>query len=201
MARLSLPFVATVAATAACGGTAIVDGDGSSGSGGDGAGTTTTSTTSTSGVGGATSVGSTGAGAGATCPAGPPDGYTTCEPNKALCLYDVACQSGTVTLEFGCLDGTWSIGPDSCVEPYDSCPGTEYYCGEDGWWMPFASNPPSPCPTEPPPEGQACFTGGMGGVWEQCGYRCDGAPDGDWTIATCVQGPSGGAWVYDGACL
>ena len=197
MSRLSLPFVATVAASAACGGTAIVDAD--AGSGGDAGGTT--ASVGSTGAGGTTSVGTTGVGAGPACPGEAPDGYATCEPHEALCTYEVACQSGVVTLEFGCLDGTWSIGPDTCVEPYDSCPGTEYYCGDEGWWMPFASNPPSPCPAEPPQADTPCFTGGMGGVWEQCGYRCDDAPDAAWTIATCVMSPTGGSWVYDGACL
>jgi hypothetical protein len=57
------------------------------------------------------------------------------------------------------------------------------------------------CPVTPPPEGEACSTGGMGGVWEHCGYRCKlGDPASPWTVATCSVPQGQGYWIYDDAC-
>lgn len=182
MPSLKLPFIVTVGvSTAACGGAAVVDPSSSSsgaGTGGSGAG----------GFGGNTSA----------CPAEPPgDGYGQCAISQGeTCTYEIDCQSGPVSLTFAC-DGVWRLPSQSCDMPYDSCPGTHYHCDGE-WWMPTATNPPSPCPPELPEEGTACYAGGMGGVWEDCGY----AERDCWFVATCVQDPSGaGQWEHTDTCL
>ncbi len=196
--NLRFPFVvtftATATATAACGGLAIVDADGhGTGAGG---GTTGTSTT------GATTATATASSSGGniTCPATAPSGYVSCEASPGVCSYPVSCQSGTVTLSFTCAEGWWELEPSPCAQPYDSCPGTEYYC-DGSWWMPTGTNPPSPCPEKPPPAGEPCVAGGMGGVWEHCGYHCTlGDPSSGWTVATCNNPNGEGVWTYDGTC-
>lgn len=206
MARRALrfPFVVTVATTAAgaaCSGAVFVDasGDGAGAAGGGGA-----SASSVGSNGGSTSVAtavSSSSGNPIICPAMSPSGYEQCDPAPGVCTYEVACQSGTVSLSFTCVEeGWWEIEPSPCPEPYDSCPGTEYYC-DMGWFMPIGTNPPSPCPAMPPPNGDACYTGGMGGVWEHCGYHCAlGDPSTPWTVATCTEVDGLYGWTYDGAC-
>jgi hypothetical protein len=189
---LRLPFVVTIATASACGGTAVIDGN--SGSGGTSQSSSSSSSAVSTGSGPSTSTGMN-----ITCPADPPSGYDQCSEGPGNCVYDVPCQSGVVALSFSCVDGWWSLEPTPCAQPYDSCPGTEYYC-DMAWWMPTGSNPPTPCPDILPPAGEMCFTGGMGGVWENCGYRCGPQPNASWTVATCVMSPTGGAWQYDGAC-
>lgn len=199
---LRLPFVMTVSvsAAAACGGNVQIQGEGDGGSG------ASSTTTATSGVGGAgtTAVStSTGTVNPPPCPADIPNGYQNCDfPDGVACSYEVACQSGAVTLSFACSGGFWEVEPQPCAYPYDSCPGTELYC--DGtWWMPSGTNPPSPCPAKIPDPGATCYPGEMGGDWEHCGYPCGaGDPEIDgWTVASCVLGPSDAyAWQHDGAC-
>ena len=201
----SLPFVVTFATAAtaagACGGIAIVENDTTGGGGsatGTGTGTGTSASTSSTATSGPASSSSTGNPI--DCPPTSPSGYVPCEVSPGVCSYDVACQSGQVNLSFTCASGYWEIVPSPCAFPYDSCPGTEYYC-DSSWWMPTATNPPSPCPEEPPPAGEPCTTGGMGGVWEHCGYRCKlGDPSAQWTIATCTSDVGSGFWVYEGVC-
>lgn len=198
---LRLPFVVTVAAVGACGGIAVVDPD-TTGSGGSSTGTGTGAGTSTGAVTTATSgqASSSASGNPITCPPTSPSGYDPCEVSDAVCSYDVACQSGQVGLSFTCASGYWEILPSPCALPYDSCPGTEYYC-DVSWWMPTGTNPPSPCPQAPPPVGEPCMAGKMGAVWEHCGYRCElGDPGAEWTVATCTSDVGSGFWAYDGVC-
>ena len=187
--HLKVPFVVTIAAAAAaCGGTAVVE----SGSGGSSSGNTTATTS------GQTTA-TTGTGNTLECPASPPDGYTQCDPGPGVCTYDVACQSGTVALSFTCAEGWWEIQPTACEQPYDSCPGTEYYCNGE-WIMPQGTNPPSPCPDTAPLAGEPCFSGGMGGVWENCGYYCGPQAGSAWTVASCPFDDPESVWQYDGVC-
>jgi hypothetical protein len=203
MNSLRLPFVVTVVGSAiACGGTAVIDGDagqgGATGSGASGSGATGSGASGS----GASGSGASGPGGGVSiqCPSERPNPYLECaEPAGQRCSYEVKCQSGVVELEFECANGFWALAPTECRAPYDSCPGTEYYC--DGqWWEPVGSNPPSPCPESAPPEGTPCYPGGMGGDWEHCGYLCAPEPSA-WTVASCLPDATGQTtWQYDGAC-
>jgi len=198
MTSLRVPFLVTVSATVgsgliACGGEVVVQ------SGSGGSASTNTSANVTNGQTSAVSVGSGGSG-GSTpnCPPEPPAyGSMSCAddvPTGTVCRYDVSCQSGSVDLQFVCGDFAWEMRPgQACTQPFDSCPSTDYYC--DGEWvMPQGSNPPSPCPSTRPNGGEACFTGGMGGVWPACGYYCDDKSS--WTVAVCDQpAPGQGAWL------
>lgn len=202
MRSLRLPFVVTVGMTgaAACGGNIYVQGE-ESGGGGEGGSETTTVT---SNGGGTVTVSTTSSTNPPACPPTLVDGYTSCEEYEgSFCSYDVSCQSGTVNLSFSCAGGYWQVEPQACEQPYDSCPGTELYC-DGSWWMPNATNPPSPCPTTIPPAGTPCFPGGMGGVWEHCGYSCGGDPElSGWIIASCEgKDPNGPhSWQPEGACV
>lgn len=198
---LKLPFVMTVGVStaAACGGNVYVQGDDD---GGGGSGGTTSSTTATNTTGMTTT--GTGTNPPPPCPTELVDGYTPCElPEGTVCSYDVGCQSGIVSLSFACTGGWWEIVPQACDFAYDSCPGTELYC--DGqWWMPTGTNPPSPCPSSIPPEGSACYPGGMGGDWEHCGYACAPDPESNgWVVASCVASSSNGpySWQHDDGCF
>lgn len=211
MARssLTLPFVVTVASSAAvlgaCGNDVLVTS--SSGAGG----TTTSSATTTNGTSTGNSTGTTSGtssvvsssstGNPSLCPDQPPSGFDQCDPSVGPCSYDIECQSGKKAFVFACGPEGWDpVAPDGCDGyPYDSCPGTELYC--DGqWWLPHGTNPPAPCPTELPVDGSMCFAGGFGGTHQYCGYICQ--DDATWTIAQCAGSPGDeGQWVYDGACF
>jgi len=137
------------------------------------------------------------------CPAEPPGPFDSdCDvPADALCLYDVACQSGERELAFSCdtETGNWELEPTTCALPHDSCPGTQYHCAST-WRMPIGTNPPSPCPEQPVVAGNACNDMQMGGTYSQCGYFCaDGTT---WTVATCdgADFVVDGIWTYDDAC-
>lgn len=204
--RLRMPFLVTVSVSAlACGGEVVLQ----EGAGG-GASTSTSSaggSIGTTGVSASSGEPSTGTGTvnppPPACPPEAPDAYTSCdlEPGQT-CTYDVSCQSGLRTLSFRCgALGLYEFADQACEVPYDSCPGTEYYC--DGtWWMPNSTNPPSPCPQDAPMGGDACLVGEMGGDWPYCGYACDGVDASNgWTVLSCV-GPDGDQqWFTDGACF
>jgi hypothetical protein len=201
---LRLPFVVTVAATSAgaCGGIAVVETDPSGAGGSTSAGPTSTSAgngTGSSAISASSAASTSIVGTPTDCPATHPQSFQQCT-SSSVCTYDVSCQSGIVSLSFVCGEYAWELLPGSCTVPYDSCPGTDFYC-DTSWSMPVGSNPPSPCPEVPPPPGEACFWGGMGGVWEHCGYRCQlGNPDSEWTIATCGGPADQSSWSYDGVC-
>ncbi len=193
MASLRVPFLVTVSATVgsglvACGGEVVVQ----SGTGGS----ASTSSASVSNGQGVTAV-TAGVGGTPTCPPEPPPyGSTGCTDDVVtgtVCRYDVACQSGQTSLEFVCGDFAWEMLPgQGCTQPFDSCPGTNYYC--DGEWvLPQGSNPPSPCPSTQPEAGEQCFAGGMGGVWPACGYYCDDQTT--WSVAVCDESSLPGQWV------
>lgn len=211
--QLSKPFVLTLSVAAfACGTEVVVFSPGGSG-GATGSSTSSNGSTGSESVtstgSGTTDVATTSAGPGGgdvpppvDCPADPPSGYEACTIEAGeQCVYDVACQSGVVELRFTCsADGYgWTVVDQACAQPYDSCPGTELYC-DGSWWQPTGTNPPSPCPSEPPQEFSACYTGGFGGVWENCGYYCDDQST-VWTVATCYGNANEeGVWEYDSAC-
>ncbi|MCC6521459.1 MAG: hypothetical protein IT373_02240, partial [Polyangiaceae bacterium] len=137
------------------------------------AGSTTTSTTSS----------------GPSCPAEVPDGYVFCDPGPGTCAYELACQSGPVTLTFECTTGAWHIDEIPCQPLHDSCPGTHFHC-TGTWYHGWNTDPPAPCPATEPAPGTPCSTGYLGGVWEQCGYYCADQPN-VWTVVTCT-GPGAG---------
>lgn len=204
MASLRLPFVVTVGIStlacgaSACGGSATVEPDsegGATGSGGAGTGNGSGNNGGAGTAGGGT--GNVGGDTG-TCPPSNPEPFAQCD-DGSVCTYDVACESGPVALTFVCESSYWTIAPQPCDQPFDHCDGTEYYC-DDQWWMPTGTNPPSPCPPELPEAGTACTPGGMGGVWENCGYDVG---DECWIVATCVSPDPGfeGAWQHNGSCL
>jgi hypothetical protein len=123
-------------------------------------------------------------------------------PVGTVCTYDVACQSGTRSLSLLCGEYSWEMAPGQlCTQSYDSCPDTDYYCDTE-WLMPLGTNPPAPCPSTRPVDGEKCFSGGFGGVWPNCGYLCD--DNATWTVAACeapMPGPNpDGVWKLDGAC-
>lgn len=197
MASLRVPFLVTVSATVgsglvACGGEVVVQ----SGTGGS---SSSTSTNVTNGQTVSVSTVSVGSGGSApSCPPEPPSfGSTSCTdevPVGTVCRYDVSCQSGQVSLRFLCGEFAWEmVAGQACSQPFDSCPGTNYYCDGE-WLLPQGSNPPSPCPSSRPSGGEACFSGGMGGVWPACGYYCDDMTS--WTVAVCDEpSPGQGAWL------
>ncbi len=138
------------------------------------------------------------------CPAEPPQPFDfDCGdvPLDAVCTYDVPCQSGDRQLTFSCDPDAngWMLEPTECALPHDSCPGTEYHCVST-WSMPIGTNPPAPCPAQPPTAGSACNDMQMGGFRSQCGYLCDDGTT--WTVATCegADFDVDGAWAYDDAC-
>lgn len=193
--KLALPFVVTFTTAAmACGGTAVVQGGGGGSGGAGSSSSANTGATST-----ASSNSSSATGNPNDCPAEAPGPFQQCT-SSSVCNYDVACQSGTVNLQFTCdaNGGRWQLTPTACDQPHDSCPGTEYHC-IDSWQMPEATNPPAPCPDTPPEPGAECFPGGFGGVWEYCGYRCDDTPEAAWTLAHCPTDAMP-VWQYDEAC-
>ncbi len=159
------------------------------------------------GVGGAAGMGgAAGAGGAPDCPATLPGPWDTCVAGTQ-CGFDLDCQSGSISLGFTCAGDAsysyWQVDSQSCVEEFDSCAGTQLYCSGQ-WWVPQGTNPPSPCPDARPTDGEACSTMDMGGVHEQCGYRCAG-PNTPWTVATCVTtvtdgGIYEGHWTFDAAC-
>jgi len=193
--------------SAGTGGTAATGGTGGStgGSGGSGAsggsGGTTGGAGGTTGGSGGTTGGAGGVGGGPNCPATLPSSYDPCV-DGAACLYDVPCQSGTVSFTLSCANGYWDVAPGTCAQPYDSCPGTMLHCEPSyGWTMPQGTNPPSPCPDPVPVAGEQCYSGGFGGVHEKCGYPCDPATKSGWTVMTCpYEGGTDSKWQSDGAC-
>jgi hypothetical protein len=200
-----IPFVVTVAAagavtSGACGGRVLIEPTATAA--GSGGSVSPKGVTAATAVATASSSSGTG-GSDPGCPAELPIWYAGCKLGpEATCSYDVKCQSGWVTLSFGCTGNGWKVKATPCAYPYDSCPGTEFYCSGE-WWMPEGTNPPSPCPEPRPKPGDKCWVGGMGGVHPKCGYPC--GPDGKsgWTIAHCkVTGANGQqTWQYDGNCL
>lgn len=171
-----------------CGGEVVVQ----SGTGGS------SSTSSASVSNGQNVAVTTGVGGTSNCPPEPPPyGSTKCTDDVAtgtVCRYDVSCQSGTTSLDLVCGDFAWEMLPgQGCTQPFDSCPGTDYYCDGE-WLMPQGTNPPSPCPPTRPNSGEACFSGGMGGVWPACGYYCDDKST--WTVALCDEtSPGSEQWL------
>ncbi len=156
------------------------------------------------GTAGSGATGGVGPDGGPICPAEPPGssfGYKKCPVIGASCQYDVKCQSGTQKFTFNCdKNGYWNVAPQKCALAYDSCPNTDLYCSTQ-WMIPQGTNPPSPCPTTKPTAGDKCFAGGFGGVWENCGYRCDSSPNSKWTVMSCKYVPNvDSKWESDGAC-
>lgn len=215
--RLRAPFVTIAISTlsvgaVACGNEVTIFGEGATGSGGassstgSGSGSGTTGSGSTSGSTGSSTTVSTGAtGAGGStsvdCPAEPPTAYSQCATEEGACFYTFDCQSGPVELSFACSkeSGYWTLVEQACEYEYDSCPGTELYCAGQ-WWLPEATNPPSPCPDPAPAEFSECYSGGFGGVHPHCGYPCEDDASSGWTVATCSGEFEAGTWEYDSAC-
>lgn len=148
------------------------------------------------------------------CPPDPPNfgsaGWQTCHlPAGKTCHYDIACQSGAVSLDFGCDElGNWQVAQqEPCREPYDSCPGTSLRCTPSADWtfeVNYDYNPPGPCPDSAPSAGDTCQPGGFGGDPEACGYACAGmdAANG-WTVLRCDFSDAGSptsTWTSDNAC-
>lgn len=201
------------------GGTAGTAGSGGGGTGGQvqtggsaGAGATGGSAGSAGSAGAGASGGFAGAGGtggvgpdgGPICPPDPPGsgfGYMKCPVKGASCSYDVACQSGLQKFTFNCdSTGYWNVATKKCDQPYDSCPKSDLYCSGE-WSVPQGTNPPSPCPATLPKAGDKCTAGGFGGVWENCGYRCDASPNAKWTVMSCKYDPTTpSTWTSDGAC-
>lgn len=197
------PFVVTLAALAgsgACQSEVLVFTPTGSGGASSSAGPTTSSSSS-SAAGPTTSASSGGGSVPDNCPADAPTSYEACPIGEdASCTYTLDCQSGPVQLTFVCSEDEfgWRVADQACDFEYDSCMGTELYCSGQ-WWMPQGTNPPSPCPNDPPEEFSTCWAGGMGGMHEHCGYRCD--ETGAWTVATCSGTfDEEGSWEYDGTC-
>lgn len=186
---LGLLALALTAATA-CGGAATLDPAGAGGGGGTGG----------SGAGGEAGAG----GQHPDCPPEVPEASAPCElAQGVVCEYAIDCQSGQRSLGFTCgASGLWDMAPgQTCEYPYDSCPGTTYYC--DGQWLIPGPESPTPCPITAPAPGQQCFPNVPGAGWELCGYPCGADASSGWTIATCVElfDPNmPGAWQYDGGC-
>ena len=197
MRRLRVPFVMTVstlsAAAVACGGTAVID---PSGAGGN-ASSSSTSSSSASNSSASNSSSSGAGGNGSDCPPTVPTAATPCSLVKSKsCSYIVACQSGDVSLSFTCSkDDPWQVVAGIlCSYPHDSCPGTELYCSGQ-WSLPQGTNPPAPCPATIPAAGGMCQSFGFGGVWDKCGYPCDGSDVASgWKVATCGGDP--GQWQH-----
>ncbi len=156
------------------------------------------------GFAGAGGTGGVGPDGGPICPPDPPGsgfGYMKCPVKGASCSYDVACQSGLQKFTFNCdSTGYWNVATKKCDQPYDSCPKSDLYCSGE-WSVPQGTNPPSPCPATLPKAGDKCTAGGFGGVWENCGYRCDASPNAKWTVMSCKYDPTTpSTWTSDGAC-
>ena len=203
--QVRAPFVLTISTLSALACTSeIVFEGGSDGSGGStsSAPSSNASTGDTSGTSGNGVGGFGGNRDGINCPAELPTGFDACPEtgHPGVCSYDVPCQSGTVPIRLECTPGSfWQLVPNqTCDYAYDSCPNTELYCAEE-WWMPTGTNPPSPCPAEPPNELESCFPGDWGGVHEHCGYACDGDVANGWTIASCT-GSDDTYWEFDSEC-
>ncbi|MCA9597889.1 MAG: hypothetical protein KC776_31470 [Myxococcales bacterium] len=215
--KMRAPFVVTISAAvaagalASCGGntvTASEKGDGGPG-GSDGA----AGTAGSAGLGGLGGLGGSSgapADAGAPCPPDPPTfggkGWTTaCVPHQ-VCHYDIACQSGKISLDIECDPKSsehWKVvDPLQCSQPYDSCPGTSLICSPEGGWYFYTNydyNPPGPCPPTQPSEGAQCMPGGFGGDPSACGYPCSAAGS-SWTVMHCEFGDGPSVWTGDGAC-
>ncbi|MEZ4221747.1 MAG: hypothetical protein R3B13_12520 [Polyangiaceae bacterium] len=210
--KFRTPFVITTAAAvstlslAACGGSTNENGgtggtSGAAGSGGNSTGGSGAATTG--GSGGVAGSGGTPADGGV-CPPEIPTGYQQCAPGLS-CKYDVKCQSGAHGIVYTCGEfGYWDVTGQSCDKPYDSCPNTDLYCSGSTWTIPGGTNPPAPCPNERPALGAACFSGGLGGVWENCGYACAAGSSSSWTVMSCKYDPNDptgqSQWTSDGAC-
>jgi hypothetical protein len=218
--RLRFPFVITCSvAVTACGtdltvldqtaATSAGAGGVTSASSGSTGGTTdvsaSSSSASTGGSGGTGSSSSSGNN-GPNCPPSAPGAYDECKLKAGeICSYEVGCQSGPRFISFTCWDGGFgwrTVAGQACTLPFDSCPGTDLYCGNE-WGMPAGTNPPAPCPDPPPTAGSECFSGGFGGVHAKCGYPCEGDPNKGWQIASCTGGSTPndkGSWSYDNGC-
>jgi hypothetical protein len=141
------------------------------------------------------------------CPLQAPTAYDSCtlKPGES-CTYTASCQSGDRAIAYECQDesGTgWQVVPgQSCTQPYDSCPGTELYCGNE-WGMPLYTNPPSPCPDSPPAVATSCSINVMGAVHERCGYSCGADSSEGWHVLRCeanADGSMDGSWAYEKTC-
>lgn len=152
-------------------------------------------------------------------PAGCPDVLPVTHPSPCetglTCSFPYTCKSGAQSITRTCKDDRW-VGPSGCDKPYDTCEGVvsgpgqyapEAYCDDDEWHIftgleGASSNPPTPCPVEPPEPGTTCDHGGTGGTLEPCGYPCTGDAS-KWTVLSCppdADDPYHGTWSSDGAC-
>jgi hypothetical protein len=210
------PFVVTIAAavtSVACGGSTAGNATGTKPDSGvtptDAGGDATADADATLDAADAT----TDADAASPCPPAPPDfygaGWETCTLTAGVsCHYDIACQSGAVSLGFACDNGTWHVAQQqACAQPYDSCPGTSLRCVPGADWtfeVNYNYNPPGPCPPSAPSAGGSCQPGGFGGDPDACGYPCDGVDAASgWTVLRCDfsdAGSSTSAWTSDNAC-
>ncbi len=167
--------------------------------------------------------GSAGGGSGGagepSCPATPPNltDATECTPEiqqAGGCRYHVECQSGPVDLTFTCKqDGSsvvqWTVTPDACSFPFDTCPGTNVRCHSGQWLTRQPGDPPQACPdtcpeTKPAPGAETCITCPADCTLcatVSCGYRCSSGSG--WTVGTTVAPDAGctsGIWQFDDAC-
>jgi len=149
------------------------------------------------------------------CPESLPTIYPSPCQSGLTCRFPYTCRSGEQEITRTCVDDRW-VGPSGCDKPYDSCEGVvsgpgryapRAYCVDDEWEINIAlegvsSNPPTPCPVEPPEDGATCNRGATGGVQQPCGYPCAGDPS-KWTVLSCppsADNPLQGTWSSDGAC-
>jgi len=149
------------------------------------------------------------------CPATP--NVTGCDANGTVCAYQDPCESGPMTREYACSNGSlvptgwWGA---SCETAYDHCPLTKTKCklradGGYAWTAVGGTDDPPLCPWDRPAEGSSCTLGYYGGA--ACGYWCNQTRT-TWTVAVCtpstgifaaVTNPRGeykGTWNYDDAC-
>ncbi len=198
--RLRLPFVVTFAGATAFGcSTESANSKSSGGAGGSGG------ASDAGGLDGA-SGGVGGAGDAATqCPP-TLSNDVGCSADVENCEYTVQCQGGPQTFSIWCkkgLDG-WQLSPKDCdaSKLYDSCPGTEVYCDENGKWVLRGGlNPPVPCPATPKADGEMCFDGEERGYTSPCGYPCAPLGKSGWMVTECVAGPDAGlVWQTSVAC-